>query len=59
MTDVPAIAQQWHDERTEGNAHEGEYSSCWCCCATCEVSNPHYDEARAAWRAESAEEATR
>jgi hypothetical protein len=33
MTDEE-LAQAWHDER-----HHQEYSSCWCCCDSC---NPDY-----------------
>lgn len=39
-------AEKWHDDHIDELDHD--YSSCWCCCITCEHTNPHFDAAHEA-----------
>lgn len=48
-------AQQWHDEQVKSHPDHEQFSSCWCCCWTCDpdahepgssAGNPHWDAAR-------------
>ena len=41
-------AKNWHDDHIEELDHD--YSSCWCCCITCDHTNPSYDAAQDAMR---------
>lgn len=60
MTDILEQAQAWHAVRMDArtfpallpndpvlpeDSHEGEYSTCWCCCTVCAIYNPHYTDA--------------
>lgn len=36
-----ADAKAWHEEHAEQQGHDP--SSCWCCCTTCENSNPFFE----------------
>lgn len=57
MADILEQAQAWHQARMDlrtftdepsglpDDSHEGEYSTCWCCCFVCEIYNPHYTDA--------------
>jgi hypothetical protein len=57
LTESERLAAQWHDQRAGDDGH-GCYSSCWCCCTTCDPDwggdnpNPHFNAAKAAVRTE-------
>jgi hypothetical protein len=36
-------AERYHEEHIDDLDHD--WSSCWCCCITCEHVNPYFDEA--------------
>lgn len=41
-------AAQWHDTHYDELDHS--YSTCWCCCITCEHTSPYFDDARTSIR---------
>jgi hypothetical protein len=49
MSDPEELARRWHDDHIDELDHC--YSSCWCCCITCDHVNPHYNAAVEALRA--------
>ncbi len=44
-------AADWHDAHREEQGHD--WSSCWCCCITCEHVNPFFDDAQAAMQGDA------
>jgi hypothetical protein len=67
VADLPKAeveAQRWHDEQVRVNPEHEQFSSCWCCCWSCDPDatgdsgNPHFALATAGMRAEAASRAT-
>jgi hypothetical protein len=63
VADIPQVeadAQQWHDAQVEADPEHEQFSSCWCCCWSCDPDatgdkgNPFYTAAQAGMRAERA-----
>lgn len=56
LTEPERRAARWHDEQVEADPEHEQFSSCWCCCISCDPdsgtgkANPHYDAARAAMK---------
>jgi hypothetical protein len=63
MTDTVTeiAAQQWHDEQVTRDPEHEQFSSCWCCCWSCDPDatgdqgNPHFVSAQSAMRASMAQ----
>jgi len=47
------LAERWHERHMSDLDHD--HSSCWCCCITCDHSNPHFDNAVAEMEAADVE----
>ena len=59
-TEPERRAQRWHDEQVEADPDHEQWSSCWCCCISCDPdsgggSNPHWSAAQAAGLSEAAD----
>lgn len=56
MTDAEQRAQAWHEEQVADALEHEQFSSCWCCCWSCnpdatgDNGNPHFAEAQAAMK---------